>query len=412
MSERQRQSTTCDDRDGVVARVCAGAWRRSDNVTARLVEAGFGDGRWPGFEQLAAVPLLHKKDLHARQEAAPPLGGLAGCTPEEIDTLFYSPGGIAEPRMPSAEARLAQGLAAMGFGPGDRVLNGFSYHFTPAGLLFHFALRALACTVLPVGPQNGEAAVELAARARATGFVGITSHLKRLVRLAEEDGHSVGPGNDIPLKVAAAGAEPFGAEIRWELHEGYGIAGYDIYGSGDLGIVAAERPDAEGLVLLDGVVAEVLDPESGVRLPDGTPGHLVLTVDNPAYPLLRFGTGDISIILPEPAPDDRQRIAGVLDRIDDALRVRGMLLYGAQVAEALKAHPAIEAGWVEVTRAEGRDGLAAYLTVSDDTARGEAERTFAERFQALCRLRLDSVHPVDIEAAPKRPLVDRRKVAR
>ena len=282
-------------RNAVIASICAHAWDRAEEPTARLREAGFVPGNWPDWAALAALPVLDKSKLATLQEAAPPFGGTAPPTTGS-GCLFLSPGDIMEPDLPAAEARLAAFFRRSGLGPDDVVLNGFSYHLTPAGLLFHNALLQAGCRVLPAGPQNTDAALTLAARAGATGFVGITSHLKLLFARAEER------GMDLKLRIAFAGGEPFGGPIRAELAARHGVTCLDFYGSADLGVVAGERAGQPGFVLFHGVVAEILDPATNTRLSAGEPGHLVLSVDNPNYPMLRLGTGDIAALAPDGTP--------------------------------------------------------------------------------------------------------------
>jgi len=371
------------DEDATLASICGHAWSRAAAATARLAGAGFGPGRWPDWAGLAILPVLDKQVLATLQQAKPPLGGFGT---GEAGSLFLSTGGIMEPDLPAAEERLARYFQCCGLTPGDVVLNGFSYHLTPAGLLFHGALRRVGCCVLPAGPQNPDAVLSLAMRAGVTGFVGIAGHLKLLLTRAEELALQV--GRDLPLRLAFAGGEPFGGPIRQELVARHGVACFDYYGSADLGVVAGETAGQDGFELFDGVVAEVLDPLTHERLPAGETGHLVLSVDNPTYPLLRLGTGDLAALTPGPRP----RLLGPFGRVDSSARVRGLLLYERQVKEALASHPAIRGGWVEVDRQNGRDGLAATLLV-DPAAWDAAQVAFQGAFQAACRLSVDTVVP-------------------
>lgn len=387
MTERTASSLGLGGRDAVeavLARICEHAWGQAAETTARLEAAGFGPGRWPDWAGLATLPVLDKRSVAAMQQAAPPLGGL-GASKSGPGCLFLSTGDIMEPDLPAAEARLAAYFLRCGLAAQDVVLNGFSYHLTPAGLLFHGALLRIGCRVLPAGPQNADAALALAARARVTGFVGIAGHLKLLLTRAEELGLQV--GRDLPLRMAFAGGEPFGGPIRQELVARHGIACFDFYGSADLGVVAGERAGQDGFELLDGVVAEVVDPVTGARLPPGEAGHLVVSVDNPNYPLLRLGTGDIAALTADSPP----RLLGPFGRVDGSARVRGVLLYERQVKAALATHPAIKGGWVEVGRQGGRDGLVAALMVEPAGDWAAARGAFEAGFRAACRLSVDAV---------------------
>ena len=371
-----------------VIRICETAWAHAPATAARLHRAGFGPGWWPDWEGLATIPPLDKSAIAAMQQAVPPLGGLAAAPP---GALFLSTGGTMEPDLSDAERRLAAFLVACGLGADDVLLNGFAYHLTPAGLLFHEAARLAGCRVLPAGPQNTEATLELAVRAGATAFAGIAGHLKLLLDRAAETGVR------LPLRVALAGGEPYGGTLRAELAARFGIACYDFYGTADVGIVAAGR-DGEGLALFADVVAEILDPATGHRLDEGEVGHLVLSVDNANYPMLRLATGDLAAL-------KQGRLLGPFGRVDAAARVRGLLLHEPAVRAALAAHPAIRGGYVEITRESGRDGIAAFLATDGDPVAAEA--AFRARFTALCRLTPDRVLPAPADDAG--PLIrDRR----
>jgi phenylacetate-CoA ligase len=381
--------------DTILSRICEHAWQRAPQTTARLSAAGFAPGRWPDWYTATRIPVLDKKALATLQQSDPPLGGFCGqdCGPR---SLFLSTGDVMEPALPAAELRLADWFRSCGLEKSDVVLNGFSYHLTPAGLLFHGALLRVGCTVLPAGPQNLDAALALAARSRITGFTGIAGHLKLLVQRGEELGFQV--GRDLPLRLAFAGGEPFGGPIRQDLVARHGIRCFDFYGTADVGVVAGETAGQDGFALLDGVVAEVLDPHTGERLDDGDPGHLVLSVDNENYPLLRLGTGDVAVL-------SKGRLLGPYGRIDNSARVRGLLLYERQVQQALAAHPSITGGCVEINRRDGRDGIVATLVCSSEFP--AAAESFAAAFRAACRLSVDQIFQAD-DAIDGPVLRDRR----
>jgi phenylacetate-CoA ligase len=394
--------------DRLLARLCARAWTVVPELTERLRVAGFGPERWPDRETLPRVAILHKLDIPVRQRAEPPLGGLAPSN-RPPQALFFSAGGIVEPDMPAAEARLADIMRAAGFGSGDVVLNGFSYHLTPAGWLFHRALVAAGCTVLPGGTHNADVLYDYMVRTRATGFVGISSHLKVILDRAVQDGRD--PRRELALSKALAGAEPMAGPIRRELAQQFGVAARDIYGAAEVGIVGFECEHGAGLHLHPTALVELVDPVSGERSQDGEPGHIVLTVDTPEYPMLRFGTGDLGTVSHELCGCGRRspRVTALLGRVGASARVRGMLVHEAQVREALAAHPAIAGGIVEVGRRDGRDTLTATIA-APAASREAAIAAFAERFAARCRLNLDRVDGTDaLPAGP--PIRDLRFVS-
>jgi phenylacetate-CoA ligase len=320
------------------------------------------------------------------QRATPPDGGVIerGFEPQ---ALFYSPSGVVEPHLPRAVARLAQLLALAGFTAGDRVLNGFSYHFTPAGLLFHDALVHLGCCALPIGPQNLQLQAEFALRARANAFVGVASHLRLLL-------DSEGAG-DLKITVAMAGAEPLAQSIRDDLMQRHGVRCADMYGFAEAGIIATGGGANGVLELHEDVVAEILDPQTLERLPDGGAGEFVVSLDNPGFPLLRFATGDLARLLPREDGDERGRRMVLLGRTGHSVRVKGMLLHEAQLRDFAQ-RAGVGACRVSVSR-DGR-GLDRISVAVGAPAPG-SEEEMLQAFYGACRLKASGVQVnADVES--------------
>jgi len=115
-------------------------------------------------------------------------------------------------------------------------------------------------------------------------------------------------------------------------------------GTADVGLIAYETAAREGLVLDEGVIVEIVRPGTGDPVAEGEVGEVVVTVLNPDYPLVRFGTGDLSAVLPGRCPTGRThtRIKGWMGRADQTAKVRGMFVHPSQVAEVLKRHPELQ----------------------------------------------------------------------
>ncbi|MEO7127534.1 MAG: phenylacetate--CoA ligase family protein, partial [Rhodoferax sp.] len=122
-----------------------------------------------------------------------------------------------------------------------------------------------------------------------------------------------------------------------------GIAGYQCYASADLGLIAYETEAREGLVLDEGVIVEIVRPGTGDPVREGEVGELVVTTLNPDYPLIRFGTGDLSAIMPGTCPSGRTntRIKGWMGRADQTTKVRGMFVHPGQVADIARRFPEV-----------------------------------------------------------------------
>ena len=329
-----------------LARQVAHAQSRAPAFAASL--AGVDAARVTTREALGELPVLRKHELQERQlapDARDLFGGHAtigwGAVAPERRALrvFESPGMLHEPQGRAADYwRMARALYAAGLRPGDLVHNSFSYHFTPAGAMMESGAFAIGCTVFPAGTGQTEQQVRALAACGSNAYIGTPSFLKILLEKADALGIAL-PA----LTKASVGAEAFPPSLRdWLLARG--VAAYQSYGTADLGLIAYETAAREGLVLDEGVIVEIVRPGTGDPVPEGEVGEVVVTTLNPDYPLIRFGTGDLSAILPGPCPTGRthQRIKGWLGRADQTAKVRGLFVHPSQVAEIGRRHP--EAG--------------------------------------------------------------------
>ncbi len=299
---------------------------------------------------LAHLPVMRKHELLERQKAQrdnndgdvfggfSALGWNAQRALRRARRVYQSPGPLYEPEGEAADYwRSARALRAAGFVAGDLVHNCFSYHLTPGAWIIESGALALGCTVFPGGTGNTEQQLQAMQHLRPDGYVGTPSFLRILVERAAEAG--------IPLphlKKALVSGEAFPAALRDWLTE-RGIHAYQTYATADVGVVAYETRARAGLVLDEGVIVEIVRPGTGDPVPEGEVGELVVTVLNPDYPLVRFGTGDLSAVLPGPCPSGRTntRIRGWMGRADQTAKVRGMFVHPSQVAEVLKRHPEV-----------------------------------------------------------------------
>jgi phenylacetate-CoA ligase len=315
---------------------------------------------------LAKVPVTRKSELLEAQKASRPFGGFAatqwGRDVEGPARVFASPGPIYEPegRRPDYW-RISRALFAAGFRKGDLVHNCFSYHFTPAGSMFETGAHALGCTVFPGGTGQTEQQVQTIADLRPDGYVGTPSFLRIIVEKADEMGVKL-----TSLSKALVSAEPFPASLRDALLA-RGLAGYQVYGSADLGNIAYETEAREGLVVDEGVLVEIVRPGTGDPVATGEVGEVVVTtLANTDYPLIRFGTGDLSAVLPGVSPCGRTnlRIKGWMGRADQTTKVKGMFVHPGQVAAIVSRHPEIGRARLVVDAAEGGDRMTLHVEIA------------------------------------------------
>ncbi len=329
---------------------------RAPGFARRLADAGLAPESIRTADDLNALPVIRKDDLAEIQKAEPPLGGFLAVAPGELKRLFQSPGPIYDP-----EARVPDywhwksALQAAGFIPGDVALNCFGYHLTPAGAMFEEGLWAVGCAVIPGGVGNQEQQVHVLHDLKVNAYVGLPSYLKALIEKAAE------LHLELFIEKAFFTAEPLPPSLRaWLNEHGVRIARQG-YGTAECGNLGFECEQENGWHLPEDAILQVCDINSGQPLPPGQTGEIVVTLDNPAYALVRFGTGDLSSLNVDPCPCGRKtpRLMGWQGRVGDAVKVRGMFLHPRQLREVMANFPQVARWQAVVTRREHKD----YLTL-------------------------------------------------
>ena len=336
---------------------------------------------------LAKLPVIRKHELLEQQQAlrgTDIFGGFSAIAyGRAMPRIFASPGTIYEPEGARSDYwRMARAMFAAGFRENELIHNCFSYHFTPAGSMMETGAHALGCTVFAGGIGQTEQQVQAMAELKPAGYIGTPSFLKIIVEKAAEIGIAL-PS----VRKALVSGEAFPPSLRDWLAE-RGIAGYQCYATADLGLIAYETSAREGLVLDEGVIVEIVRPGTGDPVPEGEVGELVVTTLNPDYPLIRFGTGDLSAVLPGTCPTGRTnaRIKGWMGRADQTTKVRGMFVHPGQVAEVTKRFPAIKRARLVVSGEMANDQLT--LKVETLETAGLAEK-ISEAVRDVTKLRAD-----------------------
>jgi phenylacetate-CoA ligase len=329
---------------------------------------------------LAQLPVLRKSDLVRLQREAPPFGGFAAEPLAHFGRLFSSPGPIYEPEGRGEDPwRAARGLAAAGFGPGEIVLNTFSYHLVPGGFILDSGARALGCAVIPAGPGNTEQQLELITQLRPTAYTGTPDFLKILLDAA----HAAGRDASSIRKAAVSGAA-FPASLQAEI-KARSVDAYQLYATADLGVIAYESAARQGMVVSEDVLLEIVGPD-GMPVPEGEVGEVVVTSFDPAHPWLRLALGDLSAVLPGVSPCGRTntRIKGWLGRADQTSKVKGMFVRPEQVAEVVKRHPQIVKARLLVSRRGETDTMT--LKVETTAATIDVSAAVAETLRGITKL--------------------------
>ena len=353
-------------------------------------------------DALARLPVTRKYALLERQQAQradDPFGGFAtiGWTgllhTRGARRVYQSPGPIYEPEGAGTDYwRAARAMAAAGFKAGDLVHNCFSYHLTPGAWIMESGAHALGCTVIPGGVGNTEQQLAAVADLRPVGYSGTPSFLKILIEKAAE------AGQKLSITKALVSGEACPPSLRdWFTQQG--VAAYQCYATADVGLIAYETPSREGLVLDEGVIVEIVRPGTGDPVAEGEVGEVVVTVLNPDYPLIRFGTGDLSAVLPGACPTGRTntRIKGWMGRADQTTKVRGMFVHPGQVAEIVKRFPEIGKARLVVTGEMANDQMA--LRIETPSASEALQLKVADAVRDVTKLR-GEVHCVPPGSLP------------
>jgi len=303
---------------------------------------------------LAAMPTTRKSDLAALQKKNPPLGGINTVPLSELSHIFASPGGLYEPDADRKDYwRYARALWAAGVRPGNIVHNTFSYHLTPAGMLVENGCRAIGCPVVPGGVGNTEIQIQLMADLKPDFFIGTPSFLRILLTKAKELGHDLSN-----LKNGLVGAEALPPSLRQELSD-LGVSVLQGYGTADLGSVAYESKAVDGMIIDEGVIVEIVEPQGTKPVAEGEVGEVVVTTLNPTYPLVRFATGDLSAVLPGISPCGRtnMRIRGWMGRADQSTKFKGMFVHPSAIMQIAARHPEITKARMVISSENNNDAM-------------------------------------------------------
>ena len=333
-------------------------------------------------QALAKLPVTRKHELLERQQASRSAGGnvFGGFSAigfgAAMPRIFSSPGPIYEPEGAGKDYwRMARAIYASGFRPGELIHNCFSYHFVPAGSMMETGAQAMGCTVFAGGTGQTEQQVQAMAELQPAGYIGTPSFLKIIVEKAAEMGVAL-PS----VKKAMFGGEAFPPSLRdWFTERG--IAGYQCYATADLGSIAYETQAREGLVIDENVILEIVRPGTGDPVAPGEVGEVVVTSLNPDYPLVRFGTGDLSAVLEGPCPTGRTntRIKGWMGRADQTTKIRGMFVHPGQIAEVARRFPEVARARLVVTGEMAND----IMTLKIETACGGPDALTAKVAEAI-----------------------------
>jgi len=233
----------------------------------------------------------------------------------------------------------------------------------------------------------------------ANGYIGLPSYLKALLDKADALG--------LPLRLEKAfvTAEPLPPSLRTELNA-HGLTVRQGYGTAECGNLGYECEAQDGWHVPEDALIQVCDINTGQPLPPGETGEIVVTLFNPAYALVRFGTGDLSAWHPEPCSCGRAtpRLMGWQGRVGDAVKVRGMFLHPRQLRDLMSRYPEVARWQAVITRREHKD----YLTLRVQPVSDADTTTLPERLAQHAREAIKFRLQVEIvsEIPPDAPSIE------
>ena len=363
------------------------------------------------IQDLEKLPITRKPDLIEMQKASLPYGGVSAIPVEDVERVFVSPGPIYEIQPPDVKW-FARTYWAAGFRKGDVVINTFTYHLSPAGILFHEGLRHCGATVVVAGTGNTDLQIQVMRDLKVTGFVGTPSYLMTVLKRIDD--MNLDLKKDFCIRKAWFTGEMLAPSLRVTFENDYDIDTYQAYAVTEPGgCIAYECREKNGMHLMEEYVTEIVDPDTGKQVGPGEIGELVTTqLQNPDWGLLRFGTGDLTSYTDESCPCGRtsRRMTAIAGRAGDAVKVRGMFIVAKQAEQAIKASGDISRYQLIVGREKHRDTLVLRLEagkgVSIDPALLD---NIGQAFQDSCRIKIDRIEFAESIPEEEQGINDMRK---
>jgi phenylacetate-CoA ligase len=388
------------------------AYNNAPAVKRLFDQAGITPEEIKEPKDLARLPVTKKEKLLEMQRSNPPFGGFCGVPIEKLRHIFVSPGPIYDPQ---GDEDLGLGFKqvfqAVGVGPKDVVLNTWSYHLVPAGIAFDEALIELGATVIPAGVGNTDLQAQVIIELGVTVVVASTAFFVTLTEKLAEMGYKL-PA-DWKVRAAFLGGEPGDwYSRRRQLEERFSFRSFSAYGSADLGMIGWECGYEPGYHVLPTRIVQICDPHSGQPLPDEEPGEIVVTALNEAYPLVRFGTGDVATLRSScPCGESAPKLSPLVARVGDAVKAREIFLYPRNIEELVRSVPGLARAQVVVTRAGHRDEIRLRISPQSEANPESVASDASKAFATLCRLRPDTVEIVRDDGLESQPtIIDQRRL--
>jgi phenylacetate-CoA ligase len=374
----------------------------------RWAEAKFDPRDIRSLDDLWAAPFYTVDDIRKSIDEHPPWGDYQGVTPDRALTepmRIWMSGGTTGKSRPTfythwdreAGAILtARALYMQGIRPGDVVLNAWAYGTHNGAFCFDEALhRWLNCVVITTGTGNvtsSEKQVELAIQYGATAILTTGDYLLRLSQVAQEMGYSP---TDLKIRALPNIGD------REVLESTFGAECYNSYGFHEVQWVSVECPAHDGLhIFEDAFVVQIVDPETGERLPDGELGSICITeLYKTGSPQFRYNIMDLSYLYPREqcsCGSWLRKMAPFAGRGDNMIKLRGINVWPEGVFEIAKDVPGTTDDWfARAVRVDNRDELIFHI-VGDESAKDAVEQKLRDRLGV--KISVEMARPGELDA--------------
>ena len=355
--------------NGRLREIVALAFEKAPAFRKIMDQAGAAPGDIGRAEDLEGLPVTEKADLVKLQAADPPFGGFVTQDYSKIRRIFASPGPIFEPWPHRPEDdRWAQALFGAGFRPGDKGAVAFAFQLTPFGFMLDAALGMVGAVSLPTGVGNTELQIDIFKTMEVEAVCATPSFLNTVAERARELG--LDPARDLSIRAAFVAAEMLPESLRRSLESDFDMTVRQAYGTADVGCLGYECYHQGGMHFPVDCIVEIVDPDTGKRLGPGEVGEVVATNFDPLYPLIRFGTGDLSSYTEETCACGRTtaKLTGIKGRVDQVTKVKGMFIHPGQVDQVAAKFPALSKYRVVVTRVDQKDVMTFQAELKEDLA--------------------------------------------
>jgi phenylacetate-CoA ligase len=347
------------------------AWQHVEHFQLRLAERGLAPQDIRSLEDIAKLPFTVKNDLRDTYPF-----GLFASPMKDVVRLHVSSGTTGKPIVVAYTKEdldvwtsvIVRCLAGCGLHRGDIVQVAYGYGLFTGGLGAHYGAEALGAAVVPTSGGNADRQIMLMKDFGVTAMCCTPTYFLHLIDRAAELGVDL---KELPLRAGVFGAEPWTESMRKHIERMSGVEAFDIYGLSEIigPGVGCECRRHRGLhIFEDHFFPEIVDPETGTPLPDGTEGELVLTtLSKQAMPMIRYRTRDITKLLLDRCECGRtlRRIDRIGRRSDDMLIVRGVNVFPSQVESALlEIEGTLPNYQILLTRVQGLDQMEVQVEVT------------------------------------------------